>query len=154
MILQVKHQSLKTNLQGLLSHLQILIFSKSNLKLQVFGLSSRFVRTLIINISSSERPANTTSIHRARNSGRLVVLFHPSPKNITKRGPILRKRTENIKMARNAPNKIILAHALQNAPLLRGRGQCHSPWYKFLTLPSHSLPLKSKVAAIIFVRKY
>ena len=83
--LQVKHQPLKTNLQGLLIHLHILIFSKSNLELQVFGLSSRFVRTLIINISSSERPANTTSIHRARNSGRLVVLFHPSPKHITKR---------------------------------------------------------------------
>ena len=34
--------------QGLLSHVHILIFSKSNLKLQVFGLFSRFVRSVII----------------------------------------------------------------------------------------------------------
>ena len=73
--LQVKHQHLKTNLKGFLSHLHILIFSNSNLKLQVFGLFSRFVRTLIIKISSSEGPANTTSIHRVRNIGILVIHF-------------------------------------------------------------------------------
>ena len=28
-----------------------------------------------------------------------------------------------------------------------------APWYKFLSLPSLTLPLKSKMAAIIFVRK-
>ena len=83
--LQVKHRHLKTNLQGLLSHLHILIFSKSNLKLQVFGLFSCFVRTLIIKISSSEGPANTTSIHRVRNIGILVIFFHPSPKSIIKK---------------------------------------------------------------------
>ena len=64
--LQVKHRHLKTNLQGLLCHLHILIFSKSNLKLQVFGLFSCFVRTLIIKITSSEGPASTTSIHRVK----------------------------------------------------------------------------------------
>ena len=82
---EVRHQHLKTNLQGLLPRVHILIVSKSNLKLQVFGLFSRFVRTLIIKISSSEEPANSTSIHRVRNGGKLVILFHPSPKNITKR---------------------------------------------------------------------
>ena len=82
---EVRHQHLKTNLLGLLSHVHILIVSKSNLKLQVFGLFSRFVRTLIIKISSSEEPANSTSIHRVRNGGKLVILLHPSPKNITER---------------------------------------------------------------------
>ena len=65
--------------------MHILIVSISNLKLPVFGLFSRFVHTLIIKISSSEEPANSTSIHRVRNGGKLVILFHPSPKNITKR---------------------------------------------------------------------
>ena len=83
--LQVKHRHLKTNLQGLLSHLHILIFSKSNLKLQVFGLFSCFVRTLITKITSSEGPASTTSIHRVRNIGILVIFVHPSPKSIIKK---------------------------------------------------------------------
>ena len=82
---EVRHQHLKTTLQGLLSHVHILIVSKSNLKLQVFGLFSRLVRTLIIKKSSSEEPANSTSIHRGRNGGNIVILFHPSPKNIAKR---------------------------------------------------------------------
>ena len=82
---EVRHPHLKTNRQGLLSRVHILIVSKSNLKLQVFGLFSRFVRTLIIKISSSEEPANSTSIHKVRNGGKLVILFHPSPKDITKR---------------------------------------------------------------------
>ena len=82
---EVRHQHLKTTLQGLLSHVHILIVSKSNLKLQVFGLFLRFVCTLIIKISSSEEPADSTSIHRVRNGGKLVILFHPSPKNVTKR---------------------------------------------------------------------
>ena len=81
----VRHQHLKTNLQGLLPRVHILIVSISNLKLPVFGLFSRFVHTLIIKISSSEEPANSTSIHKVRNGGKLVILFHPSPKNITKR---------------------------------------------------------------------
>ena len=82
---EVRHPHLKTNRQGLLSHVHILIVSKSNLKLQVFGLFSRFVRTLTIKISSSEEPASSTSIHRVRNGDKLVILFHPFPKNITKR---------------------------------------------------------------------
>ena len=65
--------------------MHILIVSKSNLKLQVFGLYLPFVRTLIIKVSISEEPANSTSIHRVRNSGKLVIIFHPSPKKLTKR---------------------------------------------------------------------
>ena len=91
--LQVKHQHLKTNLQGFPSHLHILISSKSNLKLQVFGLFSCFVRTLIIKISSSEGPANTTSIHRVRNIGILVIFFHPSPKKYYKKVSIAKLKT-------------------------------------------------------------
>ena len=65
---EVRHPHLKTTRQGLLSHVHIsLIVSKSNLKLQVFGLFSRFVRTLTIKMSSSEEPANSTSIYRVRN---------------------------------------------------------------------------------------
>ena len=65
--------------------MHILIVSKSNLKLQVLGLFSRFVRTLIIKISSSEEPENSRSIRRVGNVGKLVILFHPSPRSITKR---------------------------------------------------------------------
>ena len=78
---EVRHPHLKTNRQGLLSHVRILMVSKSN----VFCLFRRFVRTLTIKISSSEEPASSTSIHRVRNGDKLVILFHPSPKNITKR---------------------------------------------------------------------
>ena len=89
--------------------MHILIVSKSNLKLQVFGLFSRFVRTLIIKISSSEEPANSTSIHRVRNGGKLVILFHPFPKNVSQKGvdrsvENRQKRAETIEMAPNAPN--------------------------------------------------
>ena len=123
--LQVKHQHLKTNIQVLLSHLHILIFSKSNLKLQVFGLFSCFVRTLIIKISSSEGPANTTSIHRVRILAYLSFSFIPLQKILQKsvdrpvKNP--QKRAESITMAPNAPDKILLAHMQQNASLLRGR---------------------------------
>ena len=105
--IEVRHQHLKTNLQGLKSHVHILIVSKSNLKLQVFGLFSRFARN--INIPSSEEPTNSTSINRIRNGGKLVIIFHPSQKNITKgvdcpvENP--RKRIQNIKVALNSPNK-------------------------------------------------
>ena len=81
--LQVKHQHLMTNLQGLLSHVHILIFSKSNLKLKVFRFFSRFLPSSIIKTSLSEEPANTMSIHRVGNVGKLVILFHPCQKNVT-----------------------------------------------------------------------
>ena len=84
--------------------MHILIVSKSNLKLQVFGLFSRFVRTLTIKISSSEEPASSTSIHRVRNGDKLVILFHPFPKYY-KKVSIAQKSTKNIKMTLNAPNK-------------------------------------------------
>ena len=57
----------------------------SHLKLQVLGIFSRFVRTFIIKISSTEEPLNTMNIHIVRNVGELVILLHSSSKNITKR---------------------------------------------------------------------
>ena len=92
----------------MLSHVHILMVSKSNLKLQVFGLFSRFVCTLTIKISSSEEPASSTSIHRVRNGDKLVILFHPSPKILQKgvdrpvENP--QKSAKNIKMTSNTPN--------------------------------------------------
>ena len=82
---EVRYQHLKTNPQGLSSHVHILIVIKSNLTLQVFDLFSRFVRTLINKISSSEEPANSTSIYRVRKGGKLIILFHHLSKKSTKR---------------------------------------------------------------------
>ena len=102
--------------------MHILIVSKSNLKLQVFDLFSRFVRTLIIKISSSEEPANSTSIHRVRNGGKLVILFHPFPKSITERCRSLSwkpaKARWKYQNGAERAEQIFLAHAQQNAPLL------------------------------------
>ena len=36
---------------------------------------------------------------------------------------------------------------------MEGAGKVHSPWYKFLSLPSLPLPFSSKMAAIIFAKK-
>ena len=120
--LQIKHQHLKTNLKGLLSHLHILIFSKSNLKLHVFWPFPCFVRTLIIKISSSGGPANTTSTHRVRYIGILVIFFHPSPKSIIKkcRSPSW-KPVEARWKSYNGAERVeqnLLAHAQQNTLLL------------------------------------
>ena len=99
--------------------MHILIVSKSNLKLQVFGLFSRFVRTLIIKIYSSEEPANTTSIHRVRNGGKLVIHFHPSPKNMTERcrSPSWKCAEARWKYENGAERaeQTLLAHAQRNA---------------------------------------
>ena len=105
---EVRHQHLKTNLQGLLPRVHILIVSISNLKLPVFGLFSRFVHTLIIKISSSEEPANSTSIHKVRNGGKLVILFHLQKilqKGVDRPFENPRKGAKNFKTTPNAPNK-------------------------------------------------
>ena len=75
----------KTNLEDLCFRMHILIVSNSNLKLKVFSLFRCLLRTLIIEISSSEEPTNSTSIHRVGNGGNLVILFHSFPKHTTKR---------------------------------------------------------------------
>ena len=62
----------------------MLIFSKSNLKLQVFGLFLRFVRTLINEVSSSEEPANTMSIHTVRMMLHLAYSFFSLQKLLEK----------------------------------------------------------------------
>ena len=118
--IEVRHQYLKINLQGLMSQVHILIVSKSNLKLQVFGHFTRFVRTLIIKISSSEEPSNSASIQRVRNGGKLVILFHPSPKNITKRcrSPSWKPSEGRWKYQNEAESveQILLVHAQTKCP--------------------------------------
>ena len=117
--IEVRNQHLKNNLQGLQSQGHILIVRKSNLKLQVFGLFSRFVRTLIIKISPSEEPANSGSIHRVRNGGKLIILFHPSPKSITERCRSLSWKPAKARWKyQNGVEQIFLGHVQQNAPLL------------------------------------
>ena len=68
----IKLQHLETNLHCLSSPVNILIFVKSNSKLHFFGLLSRSVRNLMINISSSKVPANTMDIQSVRNVCKLV----------------------------------------------------------------------------------
>ena len=117
--IEVRNQHLKNNLQGLQSQGHILIVRKSNLKLQVFGLFSRFVRTLIIKISPSEEPANSGSINRVRNGGKLIILFHPSPKSITERCRSLSWKPAKARWKyQNGAEQIFLGHVQQNAPLL------------------------------------
>ena len=77
-LLTIKLQHLETNLHCLSSPVNILIFVKSNSKLHFFGLLSRSVRTLMINISSSKVPANTMDIHSVRNVCKVVIIFHLS----------------------------------------------------------------------------
>ena len=64
--------------------MRISILNKSNLKLIVFGLFWRFVRTLIIKICPSQEPTNITSIHWVRNVGKLVTIFYPLQKLLHK----------------------------------------------------------------------
>ena len=96
--------------------MHILIVGKSNLKLQVFGLYLPFVRTLIIKVFLSEEPENSTSIHRVRNSGKIVTILHASPNKMIKR--CRKQRAENIEMAPNAPNKFYWRIRRRNTPLL------------------------------------
>ena len=82
----VKLQHLETNLHRLSSPVNILILRKSISKLHFFGLLSRSVRTLIINISSSKVPTNTMDIHSVRNVCKLVIIFHPSWQDLCHNG--------------------------------------------------------------------
>ena len=133
--------------------MHILIVSKSNLKLQVFDLFSRFVRTLIIKISSSEEPANSTSIHRVRNGGKLVILFHPSPKNITERCRSLSwkpaKARWKYQNGAERAEQIFLAHAQQNAPLL-SLPATMAVWSEIFTYHFRLQPEQQSVAALLW----
>ena len=77
-IITIKLQHLDTNLHNLSSRVNILNFGKSNAKLHFFGPLSRFVRTLIITIFSSELPENTKSIHTDRKVCNFLTIFHLS----------------------------------------------------------------------------
>ena len=94
----------------------------SNFKFSVYFRVSR--RTLIIKISSSEEPANSMSIHRVRNGGKLVILFHPFPKSITERCRSLSRKLAKARWkywnGAERAEQTFLAHAQRNAPLLLG----------------------------------
>lgn len=77
-IITIKLQHLDTNLHNLSSSVNILNFGKSNAKLHFFGPLSRFVRTLISTIFSSELPKNTKNIHTDRKVCNFLTIFHIS----------------------------------------------------------------------------
>ena len=113
-------QHLETNLHRLSSPENILIFVKSNSKLHFFGLLSRPVRTLIINISSSEVPTNTMDIHSVRNVCKLVIIFQPSWQDLSHNvdHPFKNRlqRVQKQQMAPNSNNSPHLAHAHTKCP--------------------------------------
>ena len=80
----IKLQHLETNLHRLSSPVNILIFVKSNSKLHFFEPLSRYVLTLIINISSSKVPTNKVDIHSVRNVCKLVIIFHLSWQDLSR----------------------------------------------------------------------
>ena len=99
------------------------IHTDLNFALYTFGLTrwlyeplwSRSVRTLINQISSSQAPANTTSIHSVRDVCKLVIVFHLSWKNLSKSvdRPVenARKRAQDCIWRRTGNLLIPLAHA-------------------------------------------
>ena len=108
--IEVRHQHLKTNLEDLKSHMHISIVSKSNLKLQVFGLFSRFFALWSLKYphpKSHQTPRVSTELWMVVN---LSYSFIPLQKNMTKgvdrpvENP--RKRAKNIQIAPNALNKL------------------------------------------------
>ena len=113
-------QHLETNLHRLSSPVNILIFRKSISKLHFFGLLSRSVRALIINISSSKVPTNTVDIHSVRNVCKLVIIFHPSWQdlchNVDHPFENPPERVQKLTMASNSKYSTHLAHAQTKCP--------------------------------------
>ena len=90
--------------------MHILIVSKSNLKLEVFGLFSRFVRTLIFKISSSDQktPWVSTELGMVLN---LAYSFIPLKKIWQKRWRTRRSALKTPEWRRTGKILTILAHA-------------------------------------------
>ena len=113
---EVRHQHLKTNLQGLLPRVHILIVSISNLKLPVFGLwSLKYPHP-----KSLQTPRVSTKLKMVVN---LSYFFIPLQKILQKGVDHLvenpRKGAENFKMTPNAPNKFYRRMRRRDAPLPR-----------------------------------
>ena len=119
--LQVKHQNLQTNLRGLLSHVHILIFSRSNLKLRVFGLFSRLLALWSLGYLHPKNQQTTRVSTELEMLVNLLYSFIPLQiiLQIVVDRPVEnpRKRTENMKMAPNALNKFYWRMHGQNGSL-------------------------------------
>ena len=119
----VRHQHLKTNLQGLLPRVHILIVSISNLKLPVFGLFcvlSTLWSLKYPHPKSQQTPRVSTKLEMVVN---LSYSFIPLQKILQKGVDHLvenpRKGAENLKMTPNAPNKFYRRMRRRDAPLPR-----------------------------------
>ena len=132
--LQVKHQHLKANLQGFPSHLHIFPVNQiSNFKF------SGFFRVLFV-LWSLKYP-HQRGQQTPRVSTELEILVYLSfsfiplqkvlQKSVDRPVENPQKRAEIITIAPNAPNKILLAHAQQNAPLLC---KCKSAYWVHLCI--------------------
>ena len=100
--------------------MNILIFDKSNSKLHFFGPLSRYVRTLIINISSSKVPKNKVHIHSVRNVCKLVIIFHLSWQDLSRNvDHPFKNPTQRVRVQTNGAElkySIHLAHAQTKCP--------------------------------------
>ena len=116
----IKLQHLETNLHRLSSPVNILIFVKSNSKLHFFGPLSRYVRTLIVNISSSKVPTNKVHIHSVRNVCKLVIIFHLSWQDLSRNvDHPFKNPTPRVRVQTNGAElkySIHLAHAQTKCP--------------------------------------
>ena len=116
----VRHQHLKTYLQGLLPRVHILIVSISNLKLPVFGLLSTLWSLKYPHPKSQQIPRVSTNLEMVVN---LSYSFIPLQKILQKGVDHLienpRKGAENFKMTPNAPNKFYRRMRRRDAPLPR-----------------------------------
>ena len=123
--LQVKHQHLKTNLQGsrLICTSWFPVNQISNFKF------SGFFRVLFVLWSlkyphqrGQQTPRVSTELEiLAYLSFSFIPLQNILQKSVDRPVKNPQKRAESITMAPNAPDKILLAHVQQNASLLRGR---------------------------------
>ena len=100
--------------------MNILIFVKSKSKLHFFGPLSCYVRTLIINISSSKVPTNKVHIHSVSNVCKLVIIFYLSWQDLSRNvDHPFKNPTQRVRVQTNGAElkySIHLAHALTKCP--------------------------------------
>ena len=125
--------------------MNILIFVKSNSKLHFLGPLSRYVRTLIINISSSKVPTNKVHIHSVRNVCKLDIIFHLSWQDLSRNvDHPFKNPTQRVRVQTNGAElkySIHLAHAQTKCPYAVPYAIC----FPFATnlVPRASFPLTS-----------
>ena len=99
--------------------MNILIFVKSNSKLHFFGPLSRYVRTLIINISSSKVPTNKVHIHSVRNVCKLDIIFHLSWQDLSRNvDHPFKNSTQRVRVQTNGADRAELKYSIHLAPFI------------------------------------